>query len=68
MAVVSESAEQSDDTLVSLMESLAIQTAVSALAGANNMADVERAIDEQAERIRVQARRLLQRRNTGTGP
>lgn len=68
MTVVSESAEQSDDTLVSLMESLAIQTAVSALAGANNMADVERAIDEQAERIRAQARRLLQRRTTGSGP
>jgi hypothetical protein len=27
------------------------------------MADVERAIDEQAERIRNQARRLLRRRN-----
>jgi hypothetical protein len=64
MTVVSGGAEEGDDALVSLMESLAIQTAVSALAGANDMADVEKAIEEQAERIRTQARRLLQRRST----
>jgi hypothetical protein len=64
MTVVSGGAEERDDALVSLMESLAIQTAVSALAGANDMADVEKAIEEQAERIRTQARRLLQRRST----
>jgi hypothetical protein len=45
------------------MESLAIQTAVSALAEANDMADVERAIDEQATRTHTQARRILQRRS-----
>ncbi len=64
MTVVSGGAEEGDDALVSLMESLAIQTAVSALAGANDMADVEKAIEEQAERIRTQAQRLLQRRST----
>jgi ribosome-associated translation inhibitor RaiA len=64
MTVVSGGAEEGDDALVSLMESLTIQTAVSALAGANDMTDVEKAIEEQAERIRTQARRLLQRRST----
>jgi hypothetical protein len=43
--------EEEDDSLVILMESLAIQTAVSVLAGASDTADVERAIDEQATRM-----------------
>jgi hypothetical protein len=64
MTVVPPDIEQEDDALVSLMESLAIQTATTALAEANDMADVERAIEQQAERIRVQARRLLHRRST----
>jgi hypothetical protein len=59
MTTVSEDAEEEDNALVSLMESLAIQTAVGALALSNNMADIEKAIDEQADRIRAQARRLL---------
>jgi hypothetical protein len=48
MTAVSEDVVVEDNTLVSLMENLALQTAVSALAESNNMADVERAIDEQA--------------------
>jgi hypothetical protein len=46
--------EEEGHSLVVLMESLAIQTAVSV---------VEKAIDEQATRIRNQARRLFRRRN-----
>jgi hypothetical protein len=63
MTTVSEDAEEEDNALVSLMESLAIQTAVGALALSNNMADIEKAIDEQADRIHAQARRLLQQRH-----
>lgn len=66
VTAVSEDAEdEEDNSLVSLMESLAIQTAVSALAEANDMADVERAIDEQATRIHTQARCILQCRSNG---
>jgi hypothetical protein len=67
MTTVSEDAEEEDNVLVSLMESLAIQTAVGALALSNNMADIDKTIDEQANRIRTQARRLLQRRNANGG-
>jgi hypothetical protein len=63
IAVKSDTEDEEDNSLVGLMESLAIQTAVSALAEANDMADVERAIDEQATRIRAQARHILQRQS-----
>jgi hypothetical protein len=48
--------EQEDATIVALMESLAIQTATGALATSNDMADVERAINDQADRIRRRSR------------
>ena len=48
-----------EDLLVTLMDRLAIQTAVGALAEANNMVDAERVIEEQAEWIRTQARHIL---------
>jgi hypothetical protein len=67
VTVVPEDVVRGDNTLVSLMENLVIQTAVSALSEANDMADVEKAIDEQADCIRIQARRLLRRRNADRG-
>jgi ribosome-associated translation inhibitor RaiA len=50
------------------MESLAIQTATGALATSNDMADVERAINDQADRIRTQARSILRRRSRNHTP
>jgi hypothetical protein len=62
-AVSDDRGDDETDSIVALMEDLAIQTAVTTLAVSNNMTDVERAINEQAARIRIQARRILQRRN-----
>jgi hypothetical protein len=68
MATVSEDrGDEETNSVTALMENLAIQTAVTTLAGSNNMADVERAINEQATRIRIQARRILQRRSNNEG-
>ena len=64
MTTVSEDADDEEgNLLIGLMENLAIQTAVSVLAEANDMADVEKAIAEQAVHIRTQAWRILQRHN-----
>jgi hypothetical protein len=60
--------ENEDATIVLLMENLAIQTATGALATSNDMADVERAINDQANRIRTQARSILRRRSRNNTP
>jgi hypothetical protein len=60
--------EHEDTTLIELMENLAIQTATGALATSNDMADVERAINDQADRIRTQAQSILRRRSRNHTP
>jgi hypothetical protein len=68
MAAVSEDrGEEETDSITALMENLAIQTTVTTLTRSYNMADIERAINEQATRIRIQARCILQRRRNNEG-
>jgi hypothetical protein len=63
-AVSGDEEDDDDYVLVEMFDRLAVQTAITALADANNMADVERAINEQASRIREHAAKILrQRRN-----
>jgi hypothetical protein len=61
-AVSVDNGDDDEDVLVKMFHRLAVETAVTALADANNMADVERAINAQAVRIRAHALKILQRR------
>jgi hypothetical protein len=57
-----DNGDDNEDVLVKMFHRLAVETAVTALADANNMADVERAINAQAVRIQAHALKILQRR------
>jgi hypothetical protein len=62
---VSNDDDDSEDELNAMFHRrLALETATTALSGANNIADVERVIADQASRIRQHATRVLQRRRS----
>jgi hypothetical protein len=55
-----DNGNDNEDVLVTMFHRLAVQTAVTALADANDMSDVEYAINAQAVRIRAHALKILQ--------
>jgi hypothetical protein len=60
---VSNNDDDSEDELNAMFHRrLALETATTAISGANNIADVERVIADQASRILQHATRILQRR------
>ncbi len=57
-----DNGDDDEGVRVTMLYRLAVQKAVTALADANDMADVERAINSQAVRIRAHALKILRRR------